>query len=380
MWLQGTSGEHGSTSGLRLRTPPPKGGVLPRPPQAREYYRLVHIPKTGGDSFLSDSRAVLPRSAFICGAETAYRYHRTGGGKTVAMLRNPTSHVLSQFLECKYDGWGRLVTRNTAFPRGHPQNATDGFSQWLSHFALQAEPQGRPRGAIEPGASGALSAGVGAVGAGIASAGAAGAAIAANRSTACSDMFGCYSPWNMQTRYFTDTDACLCEPHNACPLQFVPDLESAKRNIERISVLGLVENYTLSLCLLEFDARGIVPGACTDPARFGSRLRRETHRAHGVPPHSIAMLSPSDRELISRLVRADEELYALARARFERDVRAMVAAAATYSVVPPSPAAAPGPATRKPKKKKKELLRETRDGGSSRLGNYTSSRGQTVTI
>jgi hypothetical protein len=332
-WLQGTDGEHGRTSDLYLGPFPPYGGVLDRPAQAPEYYRLVHIPKTGGDSFLSDAPAVLPRSAFIAGSETPYRYHRAAGGKTVALLRNPASHVLSQFLECKYDAWARRVTRPTAFPRGRDQHATEGFRKWLAHFALQAESRSRQQSAIKPGAPAAPTNDAGAPNARVGVAGVG----AANQSIACSDMFRCYSPWNMQTRYLTDIDACLCPPHNTCPLQFMPDLESAKRNLERVSVLGLVENYTLSLCLLEFDARGVVPGACTDPARFGTRLKHETHQAHGVPPHSVAMLSRSERKLLSRLVRADEELYALARARFERDVRAMVAAAATFGATPPPP-------------------------------------------
>ena len=48
------------------------------------------------------------------------------------MLRNPLSHVLSQFQECKYDPFFVKETRNTDFP----QNASDekGFKKWVSFF------------------------------------------------------------------------------------------------------------------------------------------------------------------------------------------------------------------------------------------------------
>ena len=47
-------------------------------------------------------------------------------------LRNPRKHVYSQFLECKYDNWGKGRTKDTNFPR----NATDpeDMADWVSFF------------------------------------------------------------------------------------------------------------------------------------------------------------------------------------------------------------------------------------------------------
>ena len=54
------------------------------------------------------------------------------------VLRAPRAHVISQFLECRYDKWGIKVTKQTAFPREGTDPAD--FKLWLKHFAQGWEP------------------------------------------------------------------------------------------------------------------------------------------------------------------------------------------------------------------------------------------------
>ena len=58
----------------------------------------------------------------------------------VAMLRAPRDHVLSQYLECRYDAWGKRMTRGTGFPL-NGTNEGAGFKSWLAHFS---SPKWRP--------------------------------------------------------------------------------------------------------------------------------------------------------------------------------------------------------------------------------------------
>ena len=56
----------------------------------------------------------------------------------VVNFRDPMHHILSQFLECKYNPWGKRVTKNTGFPGyGKYNNVMDGFNEWISYFATK---------------------------------------------------------------------------------------------------------------------------------------------------------------------------------------------------------------------------------------------------
>ena len=81
---------------------------------------------------------------------------------TVVFLRDPYRHVLSQYMECKYDTWGQQVTRGTGFPGTHKmEEVLGGFEEWVRHFVK-------------------------------------GKAILGGRGA-----YNCYNPWNMQARYLS---------------------------------------------------------------------------------------------------------------------------------------------------------------------------------
>ena len=123
-----------------FQTPNRGGGHFLKPFCCRRY---IHIPKTAGESFMQDSVNFLPTETMLRGngertmEETRqWKYERT---KLTVFLRHPWKHVLSQFLECKYDLWGRMVTRRTGFPGKDKETTTAGFSEWLEHFLSDRE-------------------------------------------------------------------------------------------------------------------------------------------------------------------------------------------------------------------------------------------------
>lgn len=114
---------------------------------------MVHIPKTAGSSLRSDlQRALLASSIDVVDSEkcildryersetsqlTTHRHqHVQPAALRVAMFRSPRAHVLSEYLECRYDtSWTNRYKSNSGFP----DNGTleDGFLRWLGHFASE---------------------------------------------------------------------------------------------------------------------------------------------------------------------------------------------------------------------------------------------------
>lgn len=74
--------------------------------------RLLHIPKTAGFTLLRAWNKLFP-DAKIEQHEACYETYVNPNYFNTVFLRNPLDHVFSQFLECKYDDWGRDVTKNT---------------------------------------------------------------------------------------------------------------------------------------------------------------------------------------------------------------------------------------------------------------------------
>lgn len=184
-------------------------------------------------------------------------------GSLIAMLRSPRAHVYSQFLECKYDHWGRKQTQNTSFPRGNEAIAAAGFSEWLQYF-LDEKTQD----------------------------------------------FNCYHPVNMQTRYFAAdrSDVNFNAHHVKSERARRPNLEQAKWRLKHMFFVGLVEHFKESMCVLEFLATHELPARCTC-----EQLRSYPHRhkiTHNVPQHDYRRdILDADVRRIDELTSLDKELY-----------------------------------------------------------------------
>jgi len=245
----------------------PWGWVIPRKTGKRAYFN-IHIPKNAGCSVSVDIEQFLPEGEGFWSRERCYgqemEEHETGD-MDMAFFREPVSHVHSQFLECKYDNNWRVAKKN--FFREEFETVTN----WLTHFQGGAEQAD----------------------------------------------FGCYHPYNMQTRALT------CKDKNCHHYDSEPSVKDALSNLDSLGFIGLVEHYQASLCLFHAKAHDMkepLPTFCNckDVAAWNSF--RSNHEGHGLPAHSVVDLTQEDKAMIKALTRKDEQVYQKALRRFRSDI------------------------------------------------------------
>jgi len=284
-----------------------------------ERWVFIHIPKNAGDSFMNVAPEILPVGATLWGnAEvTLAGTKNPHGASTAAFLRNPEESVLSQFLECKYDRWGKLVTRGTKFPDADQDDVYDGFDEWVQHFAAMKPDHnesnavgrtvkvrnmwpfsswvdGKPCGKPNSLWTGYTPWGV------------------------CAhpdwvDMFHCYNPWNLQARYLGTEDTA---GHGATLAGLVPNLEKAKSGLRSLGFLGIQEMYDESVCLFRYAATGSIPESCACGGP-GAVLGEQVVRAHASPEHDIEEVNSALREKIRGMIKVDADFYVYALSVFE---------------------------------------------------------------
>mmetsp|Transcript_10917 Transcript_10917/g.20160 ORF Transcript_10917/g.20160 Transcript_10917/m.20160 type:complete len:216 (-) Transcript_10917:430-1077(-) len=128
--------------------------------------------------------------------------------------------------------------------------------------------------------------------------------------------FRCYDPYNMQTRFLASNETKL-QPHYALhPDDRFPNLQTAIQNILLdTTFVGIVEHYTASLCLWEYIAGGrqFVTSDCTTCEQQTLTLslkHKQEKKTHGVPPHSVRMISNETLRLIEHnMTTMDQQLY-----------------------------------------------------------------------
>eukprot|EP00435_Cladocopium_sp_Y103_P068051 s1434_g31.t1 len=236
----------------------------------------------------------------------------------VVIFRSPLAHVLSQFVECKYDFWGSMASAGTAFPSRPGRYG--GLAEWINHFIELKDapldgalPDTEEQGSHECHAiyQQLLPQPFGKEWAQIAD-------------------YRCYNPWNMQTRYLA-TGWSHSAPFNS----FEPNLQTAVGALNRAQIVGLSEFYVESLCLLNLHRHGTVPETCACGGRGRSSLLNVgrnvglvilvlillvSHIDHFVPDHAISDLAPTLVKQMRKLIRLDAQIYAMVLKRFEAEL------------------------------------------------------------
>ena len=200
--------------------------------------------------------------------------------KTALFLRHPWRHVLSQFLECKYDDWGRKTTAGTSFPRGDEEVPVDGFDKWATHFLVARE------GELRDGSH--------------------------------MDDYSCYNPYNMQSRFLAPA-AKTDRIHIRYKGSSRPSLTQARERLRQMDFLGITDFYQASLCLFQFFTTGAMPEHCGCDSSDGP----DTHHVHHkVPDHSLEDLPRETVRKLRDLVEVDAILYSHALKKFKAQVEA----------------------------------------------------------
>ena len=237
---------------------------------------FTHIPKCSGTSFVSIMEPKYHEQN--CYLEMAH--HRDGGNTmNCVFIRSPRSHVQSQFLECVYDTWGKIVTSGTAFPR--TEDLQDDFKKWLEHFV----------------------------------------ALDTRTDYGTTVDYNCIDPRNVMARHMSCQRAPNPQANHA--LSVPPELTVAIENVAKdATFIGVTDFFHESICLLQLRREGSLPPGCgCDAAAEAARnKKKEVHITHDVPPHNSDQFPKDIRIMLDSLTQLDRQLFVAGLKRFMEDM------------------------------------------------------------
>jgi len=244
---------------------------------------VLHISKCAGTSVMVDISEHVRGD--VVSAETCWDDIRIGHRRMVTFLRDPRSHVISQYYHCD-------MCAHTPGMYFRLQNWPDqpNMTKWLDHWIT-----------LKDNAS---------------------AGTVADNST-----FHCYLPIDLQVRQMS----CKAN-HSFCPGQddralsdianFGGSLATALSNLHMLAYVGIIEFYQESMCLIHVQEFDEFPAYCDcrDATAWGTF--HDHHTDHGVAYHpSWSELTQSDIERIDKLTFEDWLLYTSAVKRFHADLQ-----------------------------------------------------------
>jgi len=253
-----------------------KGGNLPEGKFLFDVVTLIHIPKTGGMSLREDLKKNMPFTNGLHNPEKCYGaiYHADPRDFHLTILREPRSHVMSQYLQCRYSPWGKDRIEHRGLP-GKNENFYVDFAKWVDHFYEKGEEGTRGSGGD----------------------------------------YNCYNPINMMTRQMAckrNSQKSNVGPHHILSDPWNITLSKAMEHMDTIDFVGLTELYPESLCLAIYMVQGKLPPGCGE----GCIEMKTTHDSHGVPKHSTEKLSMITKERIDSFTKWDQDLYRAGVIRF----------------------------------------------------------------
>mmetsp|Transcript_22097 Transcript_22097/g.62766 ORF Transcript_22097/g.62766 Transcript_22097/m.62766 type:complete len:334 (+) Transcript_22097:99-1100(+) len=255
-----------------------------RAKSSQKWY-FLHVPKTAGTSFTNDAASILNLGGEdIIMREGCYGWSFAGVTDAMTLLRRPRDHVLSQYMHCR-----TVPLRPDKLKDLMPPT----FEAWLRNWTKlrelgQASGDFTPRlrrwdKDLVPAADTRLP-------------------------------FKCYPPIDPQTHRLT------CQRPYKFPEQM--NASRAIQNLKEMSMVGIVEAYPTSLCLLMAKVLRYMPATCDCSRQNATLANLTSHQKHGVAPHSVGSYSEEVLRLVDELTREDTKLYKAGVERFLQDVRA----------------------------------------------------------
>lgn len=237
---------------------------------------FTHIPKCAGTSFVSELKGkhhLYLKYEIAWKMEQCFLDLKESKGIHLVFLRSPRTHLLSQFMECKYTDWGHTKTKNTDFPQQGELH--EDFATWIGHFHSNNK----------------------------------------DKETWGKDFaYNCYNPRNMQSRYLTcqapdgpDPEWQFTKavyPHFAHETE--PSLVEAILNLNKHEWIGVADLYHESVCVFVYKYKGSLPAYCNCPF---PQHAGHTHNTHSVPEHHVEDVSSAVLEKMDELTLVDEGLF-----------------------------------------------------------------------
>mmetsp|Transcript_20215 Transcript_20215/g.63324 ORF Transcript_20215/g.63324 Transcript_20215/m.63324 type:complete len:405 (-) Transcript_20215:295-1509(-) len=252
----------------------------------------MHIPRTGGSSFVVDApREVLNNLTLsMVSKEGCYNWRKRlpGVDEVVTMVRNPRSHVLSQFLYCAHGSIHMMTQVHKFVPWLEAWTKTVRKGELVGDFASRSQNSRQ--------------------------------LLFHKYVTHTFLPFHCYSPVNLMVQHFT----CRGHPFNYTK----QDRTSiAIENMKSTFFVGITEAYQESMCLFHAKVHDSLPEWCDCTNRTAWHKFKSSHTSYYIEPmkeewHSVDNWKPETRQMVDNLTRGDMALYQASLHRFAREIHA----------------------------------------------------------
>ena len=243
----------------------------------------LHIPKVAGCSLVQDLSKMVGREE-VFSEEVCFSFASTGHYEnTVVMLRFPRDHVYSMYEFCHMavdPGYVMMVGMRQGLKGQENYRLASSFSEWINEW--YSAPRWGDYDIYE-------------------------------------DEEFCYCPYNMQSSRlacYNEYDAKYCYPS--------ADMQLAMTNLQKATMLGVVEAYHESICLFSVRILGSLPEHCDcEGPLWDSYVETDiTHRDNRSEPiGSINDMPTETIEKVDEMTRDDLSLYKAGMERFIHDIR-----------------------------------------------------------